>query len=193
MRKKPLAHDAFVKKLNAQMRKHPDYQEGLQATKIDGSLIHLAPPDSVDPDDPQDMAEFRQDATLLRIVGVSLSIVKQRYYIVDEYVRTKMLPRTLLFRLSREGRRSRLLQSRLHTLHQALLAHRESHGSWPVDIADLIRDHHLTDPWDLREPLQVQYTPPEGADPQGVVAEYIRQNKRKFVLYADGRQETWTL
>ncbi len=108
-----------------------------------------------------------------------------------------MLAAKLLFRLSREARRNRLLQSRLQLLYRAILESRLRCDSWPADVAPLIGNRCLTDPWKPGELLQVRYTAPSNGtgdlSREHVLAEYVREGRRKFALYADGHQETWRL
>jgi hypothetical protein len=90
-----------------------------------------------------------------------------------------------------------LLQNRLRSLHRALVTYKRDQGSWPADAAPLIRAHQLMDPWRVGQFLQVTYRVPGiaegGASATEVLAEYVREGRRKFVLYADGRQKTWRL
>ena len=61
-------------------------------------------------------------------------------------------------------------------------------------MTPLIAKHRIKDPWDTKELLKVQYTASaDSADHQQVLAEYIREGKRKFSLYIDGHQETWKI
>jgi len=197
MRRKSLSHNAYVRKLNRQMRRHPNYRKGMRVTKVDGSLYHLASPEPLVPKSPPDMERFRADPGLQRVLWDSVSAVGKKYYCANTAALDKMLPRNLLFRISREGRRSMLLQSRLKSLHHAVAAHRRVHGTWPADLAPLIQSLHLMDPWQPGELLQVRYTVPTDApgdlSREHVLAEYVREGQRKFVLYADGHQETWRL
>jgi hypothetical protein len=195
--RKPLSHSAYVRKLNRQMRRHPHYQSGMRVIRIHGGLYEIAPPEHLDAKDPRAMQEFRADPGLQRVLWDSVSVLQKRYYYISEYMRSKMLPRNLFFRMSREGCRSVLLQNRLRSLHRALVTYKRDEGSWPPDAAPLIRAHHLMDPWRAGQFLQVAYRVPGvtegGSGAAEVLAEYVREGRRKFVLYADGHQETWRL
>jgi hypothetical protein len=111
--------------------------------------------------------------------------------------RTRMLLANLLFPVTRGGRRSRLLQRRLRLLHYDIIECKLHYGLWPGDVASLIEGHHWKDPWTPNKLLQVTYTVPthELSDLKGehMLVEYVRAGKQKFVLYADGHQETWRL
>ena len=79
-------------------------------------------------------------------------------------------------------------------MHHAILESKLHFNSWPADVAPLIRRHHLMDPWKPAELLQVKYTAPAagagGLSRAHLLAEYVREGRRKFLLYADGHQET---
>jgi hypothetical protein len=193
--RKALSHDAYVRKLNRQMRKHPNYRKGLQVTRVNGSLYEMAFGEPLDPQNPADLQKLREDLDLQRVLWDSVAIVRRKYYYLSDQMRSRMLPRNLLFRLSREGCRSVLLQSRLKSLYDAIFEYKQSEDSWPADAARLIESHRLMDPWSPGRVLQVKYIVPKegpsGANQQDVLAEYTTPQGRKFVLYADGHQETW--
>jgi hypothetical protein len=192
--RRALTYEAYVKELNRQIRKHPNYRKGMRVTKIHGSLYEMTPPNSVGPNDPDAMRRFREDPSLMKVFGDSLSAVQRKYYCVEQYARGTRLPGNLLFRLSREGRRSRRLQTLLHTLHGILTEYKRSHGFWPADVAPLIESYRLLDPWKAGRPLHVKYTvPSDSAGNQNVLVEYIREGTRAFALYVDGCQDTWEL
>jgi len=197
MRRRSLSHNAYVRKLNRQMRRHPNYRKGMRVTKVGGGLYEWQPPEEVDAKNPQDIEKVRTDPDLQKVLWDSVSVVGKKYYYTSAVTRNRMLPTNLLFRLSREGWRSLLLQRRLRALHRAIVEWRLHYGSWPTDVAVLIQSHHLMDPWKSDELLQVTYTVPTDApgdlSREHVLAEYVREGKRKFALYADGHQETWRL
>ena len=96
--------------------------------------------------------------------------------------------------MSKEGRCSVMLESMLHRLYQDIIEYKQEHAAWPVEVKSLIEKIRMKDPWDKSKFPKVQYTAPaEDADHQQVLAEYIREGKRKFVLYVNGHQETWKI
>ena len=192
-RKKSLSLEAYLKKVNAQMRKHPHNQEGMQVNKIGGGLYDMRIP-GVDMTNPNDFNKFKDDVDLQRVLWDSLAVVDQTYSTTEERVREKRLPESRWYRMSKEGRCSVMLESMLHRLYQDIIAYKQEHAAWPVEVKSIIEKTRMRDPWDKSKFPNVYYTAPaDDADHEQVLAEYIREGKRKFVLYVGGHQETWAL
>jgi hypothetical protein len=195
--RKQLSHNAYVRKLNRQMRRHPNYRQGMRVTRINGTLYEMVFGEPLDPQDPAGLQKLREDVDLQRVLWDSVSVIQRKYYLLSDQMRSRMLPRNLLFRMSKEGRRCFLLQGAFNSLACVLIAHRQAHGSWPADAAPLIQGRRLMDPWAPGQFLQIRYAPPkearDGGNPRDEVVEYVTPHGRKFVIYADGHQETWRL
>ncbi len=179
------------------MQTHPKHREGRRVTEVGDGLHELRPPKDLKPENPGDGEEFRADVDAQRVWEDPVSVVDQKDYHPSALPRSRRLLTSLLFCLSWEGWRSLRLQRHLRLLYRAIVESRLHCGSWPASVAPLIQNHRLRDPWRPKEPLQVIYTPPtEGMDAlsrQHMLAEYVREGKRKFALCADGHQETWRL
>jgi len=192
-KKKPLSHEAYLKKVNAQIRKHPHYQEGMQVNKIGGGLYDMTMP-GVDATNPDDFNTLKEDVDLQRVLWDSLAVVDRTYSYTEERVREKRLPESRWYRMSKEGRCSVMLESMLHSLYQDIMTYKQGHAAWPVEVTSLIEKLRMRDPWDKSTFPNVHYTAPrDDADPEQVLAEYTREGKRKFVLYVNGHQETWEI
>ncbi len=192
-KKKSLSQEAYLKKVNAQMRKHPNNQEGMQVNKIGGGLYEIRI-SGVDMTNPDDFNKFKDDVDLQRVLWDSLAVVDKTYSYTDERLREKRLPESRWYRMSKEGRCSVMLESMLHSLYQDIMEYKQEHAAWPVEVISLIEKLRMKDPWDKSKFLEVHYTAPaDDADDQQVLAEYVREGKRKFALYVNGHQETWEI
>ena len=191
--RKPLSHDGYLKKLNREMQKHPNFIEGMRVEKIDSNLYEMTIP-GVDAKNPDDIKKLKGDVALQMVLWDSIAIIDKTYSYTDARISEKMLPNSMLFRSRKEGRCSVLLQSMFKNLYDCIIAYKHECGSWPADVTPLIEKHRIKDPWDTKEFLKVKYTAPaDTADHQQVLAEYIKEGKRKFTLYIDGHQETWKI
>ena len=175
------------------MQKHPNFKEGMRVEKIDSNLYEMTIP-GVDAKNPDDINKLKGDIAVQMVLWDSIAVIDKTYSYTDERISEKMLPNSKLFRSGKEGRCSTLLQSMLKNLYDCIIAYKHECGSWPADVTPLIEKHRIKDPWDTKEFLKVQYTAPaDSADHLQVLAEYIREGKRKFTLYIDGHQETWRM
>jgi hypothetical protein len=192
-KRKPLSHDAYLKKLNNEMQKHPNYKQGMHVLNINANLYDMHIP-GLDLSNPDDFEKFKNDIDLQMVLWDSVAVIDKTYSYTDERILEKRLPESILYRNSKEGRGSVQLQSRLKSLYQAIMDYKGEFDSWPTDVAPLIKKFKIKDPWSNTEFLEVQYTVPAiDEDHQQVLAEYTREGKRKFVLYTDGHQETWNI
>jgi len=193
MKRESLSYDAYLRKLNREIQRHPNYREGMRVDKINANLLEICIP-GIDPKNLGDMEKLKGDVDLQKVIWDSKAVLDKTYSYSDKRVSEKMLPKGTLYRNSKEGRGSVQLQSRFKMLYDGIMDYRQEYNSWPTDIAPLIKKLKIKDPWNKTEFLDVQYTVPaidEGH--QQVLAEYTRDAKRKFVLYTDGHQETWNV
>jgi hypothetical protein len=191
-KRKPLSHNAYLKKLNQEMQEHPNYQKGMRVDKIEANLYYMTPPEDLNADNAEDINKFSKDRDLQMVLWDSIAVIDKTYSYTDKRVSEKRLLNSTLYRNSKEGRGSVQIQSRLKSIYDCIIAYKQECGSWPADVAPLIEKLKIRDPWDKKENLRVQYiAPANDSDHQQVLAEYTREGKRKFALYVDGHQETW--
>ena len=192
-KRKPLSHDAYLKKLNNEMQKHPNYRQGMHVININANLFDMHIP-GFDLSNLDDFAKFKKDIDLQMVLWDSVAVIDQTYSYTDKRVSEKRLPKGTLYRNSKEGRGSVQLQSKFKMLYDSIMDYRQECKSWPIDITPLIKKLKIKDPWSKTEFLKVQYTVPAiDVGPQQVLVEYTRDGIRKFVLYTDGHQETWKI